>query len=220
MIKYIDIGCGDHLSFERPWRGRHIEIALIVDPFLKFDSKGLVTKVFTNRKKIRTYFCKKAIYETEGNKEFIICNKRKCSSLLKPNYAYLKQRNGIVDPRYLIWKKINVDCCRLDTLLDLQKHYSYDFIKCDAQGVDIEVLKSAGDYLTDHIVGIHVELWFEPMYKNMILFEEANRFLNEKGFHLYRSLRRKERGWFDDFLYIRNDNAKKEQIKFIKEVYF
>ena len=141
--------------------------------------------------------------------------------MLRPNANIIEEccRSIGKEPNILqIQKTVNVNCIRLDGIIN-DLNINFDFIKTDAQGVDLEVIKSLGKYLDEQIIGVHIELLFKPLYEGSSLFNKADVFLKEHGFYLIKSINRRKNPFFDDFLYIRRDVSKKKKIKFIRKIY-
>jgi FkbM family methyltransferase len=61
----------------------------------------------------------------------------------------------------------------------------FDALKLDVQGAELDVLKGAAGQL-DRVVGLEVEVEFNPLYRGQPLFGEVDRFLRARGFELYR----------------------------------
>lgn len=59
-----------------------------------------------------------------------------------------------------------------------------NFIKIDAEGADLEILKGAEKYLQESCLGIFIEVSFSKRHINAPLFGEVDLFLQEKGFFL------------------------------------
>lgn len=67
-------------------------------------------------------------------------------------------------------------------LLPLDTHPIIDYIKIDAQGSDLDIVKSAGHYLQDHVVYITIEAE-NTQYANTINSAEAiDRYMRDCGF--------------------------------------
>lgn len=211
MINLIDVGCvGEKLP--SPWKKYKKKI----DTILTFDPLAEDYQVKEIDSKVIHYNC--AVFSQEGDRPFYIYNKEACSSLFRMNQGFLTETFDEVLEKYQLKKIIQVNCVRLDTLID-ESNINFDFLKVDAQGADLEVVKSLGRYLKEQIVGIHIELLFKPLYEGACLFSEADSFLRDHGFYLIKSIRRKKHPFFDDFLYIRQDEAKKKKVDFISKIY-
>ena len=219
IINYIDIGCVN--PFINPWKKnkKYLKCVLGCEP-RSDDKESDFASNFSKEVKVLNYDC--AIFEKEGKFKFYICHKGQCSSLFEPDlhlYIYKNRKrstNEEKNKRMEVIRISEVECRRLDSILD-ELNISFDFIKIDTQGADFQVLKSLGSYLDD-IVGVHTELNFRPFYKGITLFGEANKFLKRKGFYLAKTLERENPYW-NNFLYLKKNTSKQEQLKLIKKIY-
>jgi hypothetical protein len=81
------------------------------------------------------------------------------------------------------------DCRTLDyTIKDLGLPFSFDFIKVDAQGAEYEILRGAENFLTHSCIGLHLELFNIPLYKEIKLLPEVAEYLRGFGFSLVRKM--------------------------------
>lgn len=78
-------------------------------------------------------------------------------------------------------KNISVDS--LENVLSKQSLLP-DFIKVDAEGADLEILKGAQKYLAESCLGIQVEVTFFERHKNSPFFADIDIFLRQFGFCL------------------------------------
>jgi FkbM family methyltransferase len=77
-----------------------------------------------------------------------------------------------------------VTISRLDSLFDeCCNGFHRPFLKIDTQGAEMDVLKGAGDRLSQ-IVGLQVELSLVPLYNGQKLWTEVIEFLGKHGFTL------------------------------------
>lgn len=84
---------------------------------------------------------------------------------------------------------INVATIRLDT--SIERTFGGDstvaLLKVDAQGADLDVLASAGEFLTPGRIGaVHAEVNFRDFYKDQNAFWEVVRLLDERGYRIAR----------------------------------
>lgn len=221
-INFIDVGCSGYIPF--PWDknnyGKYINNIIGFD-FLNHEL-NYFDKEFPNN---RVY--KYIIFDKEEKRDFYICKRNRVSSLFKPNIPllilYIKYLNKIRSPKkyyiskYEIEETKKVKCNRLDKVLDTFD-ISFDFLKTDTEGADFQVIKSLGKYLDNDIVAIHSELYLKEMYKGVTLFKEVDKFLVEHGFYLAKNLGGVDNYWAN-FLYIREDNLKKDKVDLIKKAY-
>lgn len=116
-----------------------------------------------------------ALSDEEGVLDFwVVDGNPGCSSLLEPIYAPFSHNT---------WHKIDVRCKRLDEFLPTIGVEKVDVIWMDVQGVELKVLKGMGKYL-DSVQAIHTEASPRPYYKDHILKNELEEFLNQHRFDL------------------------------------
>ena len=100
-----------------------------------------------------------------------------CSSIYMPNYLEVE-------------KTIAVSIFRLSDFFDLfpfNLHPVIDYIKIDAQGADLDIAKSAGDYLKERVVYITLESG-NYHYKGTVNSEaDIDSYMKSQGFVRHRS---------------------------------
>ena len=220
------MGCAH--SLDKEWRWRKKKRLEKVNFFIGFDPFGKFQTPYINKQFPKNIIYDYAVFDKEGEYPFYVCNKAQCSSLFPPDPKLVKEYVKIGKERYNkerhteffhrmdIKKIIKVKCVRLDSIVS-QLKINFDFIKVDTQGADFQVLKSLGKYLTTQIIGIRLELYFQPLYKNIILYKVVDEFLRKKNFKYVKKFGGTKFG--REFLYIRQDKNKQEQIKIIKNIY-
>lgn len=117
------------------------------------------------------------------------------SSLLVPDLEWVRQnwawlsklgprelaesyfaRNEVVETR-------SVECRTLDDVLD-EVGGTYHFLKVDAQGAELEILKGAQRFLSTQCVGLQLELMVYPLVQGAATMDEVTAFLADLGFDL------------------------------------
>ena len=88
-----------------------------------------------------------AVTETDGCAELNINSYADASSLLPLDEQGVRNWVGAQDLRTV--DKVTVGTIRLDTFLNLAEIQTVDYLKIDAQGMDLEVVRSAGNRLKD-----------------------------------------------------------------------
>ena len=88
-----------------------------------------------------------AIAERDGSAELQLNEYEQSSSLLAPDEAGMK--SWVTEQRFKVVGSVTVPTMRLDMFINAVGLRSIDFLKVDAQGLDLEVVRSAGDRLTD-----------------------------------------------------------------------
>lgn len=76
---------------------------------------------------------------------------------------------------------LNVESIRLDTFMEREKINEVDFLKIDAQGADLQVLRSCGDKLF-MVKKVQVEICDIQIYQGGNMLNETVEYLNNYGF--------------------------------------
>jgi FkbM family methyltransferase len=124
-----------------------------------------------------------AVAEQEGHTDFHITLADEASSLLPFDPVGLSQW----DRRELLRVEttVQVPTIRLDTFMNLMEIRTVEFLKIDAQGADLSVLRSAGARLQD-VKEITLEVDVSPVrvYQGSAGTKEITQYLNGQGFAL------------------------------------
>ena len=210
MINLIDVGFSKGLC--QPWITCYnaIDELMIIDPFLDDNFGGKV------------HAHKSVIFDVEKTGTFYEYQKEQCSSVFEidpiiANEVLLGFANNKNLNRYELKKEHSLEFIRLDTLIN-RTQIKFDFLKSDTQGSDFNVVLSMGEELK-RLTGIHIELYYKQFYKDAILFDEADKFLQSQGFVKVKSLRLKPNSVFDDFLYLNTSPPDSDKLNLIKHVY-
>ena len=124
-----------------------------------------------------------AITETDGSAPFYLNRFDAASSLLPFVPEGLKQWIG--GEELEVQATISVPTIRLDTFLNGAGIRKVSYLKIDAQGADLAVVRSAGERLRDiGRISLEVQTTAAPLYRNASRKDEALRFLAEAGFEL------------------------------------
>ena len=124
-----------------------------------------------------------AVSDSDGSAEFNMTTLPYASSLLPVDDDNARQWKGTGDIRVI--GKTTVPTIRLDTFMNLAEIETVDYLKIDAQGADLAVLKSLGNRLKD-TRKIHLEASVTPypVYHGCPSKKEIVEFLEERGFAL------------------------------------
>ena len=124
-----------------------------------------------------------AIAERDGSAELQLNSYEQSSSLLPADQAGVKQ--WITEQKFEVIGTATVPTMRLDTFMNEAGIKSVDYLKIDAQGLDLEVVKSAGDRLKD-VAKVQLEATtasyrqYEGAPGKSVIIE----FMESKGFRL------------------------------------
>jgi FkbM family methyltransferase len=124
-----------------------------------------------------------AVSETDGSSELNINSSPAANSLLPLDAEGLSHWAGASGLRTL--EKQTVGTIRLDTFMELAGIKTVDYVKIDAQGLDLAVVKSAGDRLQDiHRICLECDVSSNPIYHGTPTKSETVDFLANQGFKL------------------------------------
>ena len=122
-----------------------------------------------------------ALSDSNKEIEFHLCKKQEVSSVYPPNFNFL---NKFADSeRFNVEKIIHLNADTLDNQLKKEGIDEVDFIKIDTQGYALSILKGCSSCL-ENVVGLEVEVEFEPVYIGQPLFNEVDNYVKENGFIL------------------------------------
>ena len=127
-----------------------------------------------------------AVAEQDGTATFYVNEFEMAGSLLPLNDEALRTWVGVQNHK--VQRAVTVPTIRLDTFMDLVGIDRIDFLKIDAQGMDLSVAKSAGKRLGDIArITVEVAVASVPLYKGAPSKDEVLNFFKDAGFALART---------------------------------
>jgi FkbM family methyltransferase len=220
-INFIDVGSVGGLP--EPWNSN----AYQVNYLLNFEPNDTLKQ----GDNFMTY--NTAVWEKEETRPFYIYKglKGTGSSLLEQNFEYVKanyeklKKRGPARlaktwfERSQLIRTVSLKCRTLDTILDEKFPYKdFHFIKIDAQGAELNILKGS-DKALKKCIGLHLELFSVPLYKEIALIDEVENYLNSHGFELVKKF--PPHGTFDsqnDCLFLKK-GGDKSLSQLIRKIY-
>lgn len=164
---------GARLGIGEPWNHFRDLIRLI-----SFEPEKDEFELLKLNKDINDMVFQYALYKEKENVSFNVTKLIGASSLYKPNYNFL---NNYPNPeRFKIEDVVDVEATSLDTLYRDKIFVDMDFIKVDAQGAELDILKGGENVLSKNIIGVEVEVEFQLMYENQPLFSDVDHFIRNK----------------------------------------
>lgn len=134
----------------------------------------------------RIKIIRKAVSTENCNKTFYECKNKVSSSLLP--FTENKEKwigaGDAFDPS----SEYDVECVRLDTFMEKEGIENIDVLKIDAQGHDLDVIKSLGDRISDvkQIIA-EVSVVDYELYKNESTKDEMFAFMKSNDFSIIKS---------------------------------
>lgn len=187
IVNLIDVGSVGKLP--SPWE----ENSKYIKNLLKFEPRD------PNEEHPNIISVDTALWSENCKKEFYIYKGSggTGSSLFKQNYEYVKQNfehlcNQGDEKLAKSWfersqleKVKTIEVRTLDSVLDeIAPSFPYHFLKIDAQGAEYQILKGAEQFLKRDCLGLQLELFVIPLYKDIKLLPEVEKYLNQLGFEM------------------------------------
>lgn len=132
----------------------------------------------------RIYVYPFALCAESGTATLNISLRPGATSTLEPNGELLRRfaADHFSEMEEIV-KRIEVPAISLGEFMTQSKLPHIDFLKLDTQGNELDILKSASEYL-DKLSVIMTEVEMIPLYKNQALFHDVSQFLHSHGFEL------------------------------------
>lgn len=163
------------------------------------------------------------LYNSSGTAPLYVTRQQVLTSIKEPNEEFLKRFP--LSERFDVTNILEVPVSTLDEEIDKTSYSQVDFLKIDTQGSEYEILRGSKQQLEEHILGVQVEVNYQPRYKNVVLFPEIDLYLRDQGFQLFalqNSYWKREKGRYyggrkgqimmGDALYLKTESAFASQL--------
>lgn len=187
LVGLIDVGSVGGLPAE--WRRHKSSIHFLLN-FEPRDNPIITNNVVTMNTALWSNSCDRNFYIYKGFHG-------SGSSLFEQNYEYVRvnwETLRLRGPRQLAesWfersELVRIEKLKTRTLDEVISLVNPDaplhFLKIDAQGAELEILKGAERFLTSQCLGLCLELFVVPLYKGIQLLPEVENYLEKRGFYL------------------------------------
>lgn len=143
-------------------------------------------------KGLQHYYYPFLIANDSENRNFFLTNHSGSNSLFEPDHHLISRyKSKFCDIRWISTletvghkKTIQVNTTSLTTWANKYSIHDIDFIKLDIQGAELQLLKGAG-HLLDNVIGMNIEVWFVPVYKELPLFADIDMFVRNQQFDFF-----------------------------------
>jgi len=174
-IKLIDVGAKGGLQSN--WK--NVEKYLQV---VGFEPDNRAFRDLEKNASPKRIYINKALYEHKGAVDFHVTKKEGNSSIFIPNRTFLEQ---FPDPgRFDVSKISKIEVDSIDNQLKKHTVEDVDFIKVDAQGADLSILKGSVKTL-ENVFGLEIEVEFSRIYEKQPLFSDVDQFVRGFGFQFF-----------------------------------
>jgi len=170
-LHYYDVGARWGIS--EPWKS-----FLDIIDLISFEPDKEEYDSLLKNKHSKEMIYPYALSNRDKNESLNLTKNRGCSSLYKPNIEFLKNYSDY--ERFEIENTVTVETTSLDALFNKEVLSDIDFIKLDVQGAELDVLKGGEKVLSENILGIEVEVEFQPMYEDQPLFTDVDSFIRRR----------------------------------------
>lgn len=141
-----------------------------------------------------------------GEVDFYLTQNHWCSSVLPPSDIGRRFHGAWYNTREVV----KVPVTTLDAWALAAQVRRVDFLKVDAQGFDLEVLKGAQNMLASGVMAVNCECHFVAEYEGCATFSQIDHFLESQGFRLHQmnelwTLGIEEQSSYCDALWLRRD---------------
>lgn len=167
---YCDVGA--RWGIGDPWKSFQVLLEL-----LRFEPDQDEYEVLMKNKGAHDMIYQYALYKESKNVSLNLTKSRGCSSLYEPNHDFLK--NYTDSKRFEVEDVVTVKATSLDALYQDMVFSNMDFIKIDVQGAELDILKGGESFLREHVVGIEIEVEFQPLYKGQPLFSDVDAYIRD-----------------------------------------
>jgi FkbM family methyltransferase len=125
-----------------------------------------------------------ALGKSAGESTLYVTKHPMCSSLYPPNEVYLARFAGVTDFMNLDFT-VQIETTTLDIFCQEEGVDEIDFLQTDVQGADLQVLEGSAAILARSVLGVKVEVFFQPLYVDSPIFTEVDTYLRKQGFSLF-----------------------------------
>lgn len=114
--------------------------------------------------------------------EFILTKYPSCSSMLEPDLESLA--SFVFQDLFEPVKRIKLPSTSLDKVFEANDFGGANWIKIDAQGADLRILRSISEPFANHLLAVDIEPGFIDAYINEDLYPDCHAWLKDNGFWL------------------------------------
>lgn len=124
-----------------------------------------------------------ALNQKMGKRTFYVTTYPSSSSFYSPNMKLVSRFPDIVN--LTVKETIEIDTVDLDSFANGNNINYVDFIKLDVEGAELDVLKGAASFLEKSVLGLQVEVYFQPWRKGQPIFSEIDTYVRSYDLVLF-----------------------------------
>jgi FkbM family methyltransferase len=124
-----------------------------------------------------------ALHQDKGRRNFYSTAYPASSSFYQPD---MKELQRFPDRTNLtVVDTIPLETIDFDSFANENNIDHVDFIKLDAESAELDILKGAAGFLSKSVIGLSIEIWFQPWHLRQPVFSDVDSYLGGLGFRLY-----------------------------------
>ncbi|MBI3930998.1 MAG: FkbM family methyltransferase [Chloroflexi bacterium] len=124
-----------------------------------------------------------ALHRDKGKRTFYCAAYPAASGFYQPDIKLLQRFPDKVN--LVIEKALELDTVDFDTFASNNGIDYVDFMKLDTESAELDILKGAIGSLRKSVVGMSIEIWFQPWHIGQPVFSDLDSFLRPLGFKLF-----------------------------------
>ncbi len=176
---FVLIDVGARKGFEHHWEEFKDQIERIgFEPNDQSYKECIETKIVPGGK-----YYPFALDIAPGRRRLFITRYLSATSFLRPKREIV-DRYGYGDLLSVV-DEIDVETIDLDSFCNSNEINYVDFVKIDAEGAELDILKGAQQILEEKVLGLSIEVGFLEIREGQPSFGEIDEFLRRLGFYLF-----------------------------------
>ena len=190
-VGLVDIGASGGL--EARWRAASDLLrCCLFEP----DERSYQKMIENKRPQDAVFPC--VLHDKSGPLTFNLCRGQQTSSIFAPNRTLVDRFPEA--ERFDVVKAITMPARTLDECL-AEAAFDVDFVKLDTQGSELCILRGSEQTLAGPVIGLEIEVEFQPLYHGQCLFGDVSAFLAARGYEFldFASINRWERTEYTKF---------------------
>ena len=177
--RFVFVDCGARGDAANPLLDSFVDTS-----YIGFEPDEAECELLVRQAREGSFYFPVAVGKNSGTASLYVTRNPSCSSLLLPNrdlFDSFTECSSFFD----ILDTQSVKLVTLDDHLPAHKINDIDFLELDTQGSELDILQGAENFLSQDIIGIRVEVEFQPMYQQQPLFSDIDAYLRNLGFMLF-----------------------------------
>jgi len=137
-----------------------------------------------NQQKLGVEYLPFALASGPGKRPFYLTELEFCHGFKAVNEKFFGRFPNAINNA--VKSSVEMEADALDNIIGRLKIKHLDFMKIDTEGSELDILQGAKESLScKSVLGLLVEVWWDPRLKNQPPFSELDAFIREQGFTFF-----------------------------------